>query len=99
MQPGISTQLGAAALLSVLLNWLKQSKLLPWITVESAKLNRAVMIAGAGLAALGITVHCDWATHNCTVSGLDYQTVANGVWVWFQQIAITHGWYRATKER
>ena len=99
MQPDISTQLGAAALLSIVMNWLKQSRLFPWITTESERLNRLVMIVGAGLAALGITVRCNWGTHSCVVSGLDYHTVAIGAWVWFQQIAMTHGWYRATKQR
>jgi hypothetical protein len=99
MQPDISTQLGAAALLSFALSWLKQSRLFPWISNETDKLNRVLMIVGAGLAAVGITVRCDWASHSCMVSGLDYHTMANGVWVWFQQVAITHGWYRTTKPR
>ena len=97
MHPDISTQLGAAALVSFALNWLKQSSWFPWITAETEKLNRLVMIAGAGLATLGISVHCDWTNHNCLVSGLDAHTVIAGFWMWCQQIAITHGWYRATK--
>jgi hypothetical protein len=91
-----TTQIGAAALLSFFLQWLKSTKYFPWITAETAKLNHFATIVGSGLVAIGLNVHFDKVAHVLTISNLSWAAVGAGAWHWFTQYALTHGWFKAT---
>lgn len=92
----ITTQVGAAAGLSFLLQWAKGSKYFPWFTAETAKLNRLATIVGSGLVAVGLNYTWDASSHTLTIANLSFATVGTGLWHWFTQYALTHGWFKAT---
>ena len=70
----LGNQFALALISTYALQWLKQSKLFPWMTVETQTLNRLVGAAIAFLSSVGILVSFDHVAGVLTVSGL---TVAN----------------------
>ncbi len=70
----LGNQFALALISTYALQWLKQSKLFPWLTVETQTLNRLVGAAIAFLSSVGILVSFDHVAGVLTVSGL---TVAN----------------------
>lgn len=96
MNSDISTQIAAAAALSFVINLLKSSKSLPWISKESERLNRLVALLGSGLVSLGLHAHFDHQAGTLLITGISLQAIALGLWHWLTQFACTHGWYKAT---
>lgn len=93
----LSTQLGVAAIIGIVIQAAKKSPYFPLISVETEKLNRLAVILASGLGTLGIAVHCDWSIHSCTANGLDWHTVAPGLWHWFTQAFYAHFGYKIYK--
>jgi hypothetical protein len=70
----LNEQIPLAVISTYVLQWLKQSKLFPWLTVETQTLNRWAGIAIAFLSSVGVLVTFDHAAGVLTISGL---TAAN----------------------
>lgn len=90
----LQTTFGLSAVISIVLQMLKNSPYFPLLKTETDKLNRFAMIVLTGLATLGITVQCNWTAHDCLVAGLDWHVVLPGLWHWFVQAVSTHGFYK-----
>lgn len=95
----LQTNVAVAAVLSFLMQKLKSSRFCPWMTAETAKLNRIVAIVLSGLATLGIHVVCSKVNHSCTVTWVDWTTIVGGLWQWLAQFVVTHGWYKITTSK
>lgn len=95
----LSTNVAVAAVITFFIQQLKQSRFFPWITAETVKINRVVAIILSGLATLGVHFVCSKTDHSCTVTWVDWTTVAVGLWHWLVQFVVTHGWYKATTSK
>lgn len=96
----LATQITVGALSVAFLNWLKGSKYFPWLTQETAKLNRVFAALVALIGAVG--VHLTWAagdtsgTYMITVTGATLHGIAMGGWVWLKQFVMQELIYRST---
>lgn len=88
----LQAQLTAAAAVAFIIQWLKNSKYFPWLSSETAKLNRIAAVIGSGLATFGISAH--YANHTLVISNLDVRSIAHFAWVWFQSFVMSHGAYK-----
>ena len=100
----IVSQLTSAALVVYALQWLKRSKLFPWITAETTTLNRWVGAAAAGLSAIGIHLAFTATagtpgSYVITVTGLTLPNVLHGVWHWANQYALQQITYDAVTSK
>lgn len=92
----LGSQITAAAVISFVIGWLKKSPWFPWITTETAKLNRVAAVVLSGLAALGLHFQFNHSAGSLLITGLSLQGFLLGAWHWGSQFAITHGWFKAT---
>lgn len=90
----LTSQIAAAAACSYLLNLLQKWSKTPWITEHTAGINAAVR----AVLALGATVGIGWAwssgandTHVLMVTIPSFPVLIHGLWHWFSQYAIQHG--------
>lgn len=88
------TQMAVAGIISLVIGWLKKSKWCPWITTETAKVNRVVMILLSGLGTLGIHFTYSHTAGTLLITGLTWATFGAGLWHWVVQSFVTHGWYK-----
>lgn len=93
----LSTQVAVAAVISWLLQKIKGSSWFPFITAETEKINRIAAVVLSGLGTLGIVLACSSVERKCTLTWPDAATLAAGLWQWFTQFAILHGWWKVTK--
>jgi hypothetical protein len=91
----LQNQVVAGALLAFAIQWAKGSRLFPFITAETARVNRWASVALSGLTALGIHVVCSKVDHQCVISWTDGMTIAVGIWHWITQFVFTHCAYKA----
>lgn len=76
-----------SAMIAYGIEFLKKTKYFPWITAESAKLNRGLAVAVTGLAAAGI--HMTYAGGILTITGLTWWSLAHGLWDWVRSFLVT----------
>lgn len=86
----------AAAIISFLISTLKQASWFPWLSTETAKVNRFLAIVLSGVATLGIHFSFNAQAHQLLIDGLSATTIAVGLYHWFVQFVYTHGWFKAT---
>ena len=67
---------------SLVIEYLKNSKWMPLITNETAKLNRILAVAASGLAAAGVHSAFDHTTGVLTITGLTVAGISTGVREW-----------------
>lgn len=96
MDSNVILSTGSTAILcSMLLQWLKNTKLIPFLgtdaNYEKANLFASAIIAG--IASLGIQFAFDWDTGKYAITG-DVATLAHGLWHWVTQFAVQHGFYK-----
>jgi len=91
----LGTQIGAAAVCAYAIQFLQRWSKIPWITEHTAGINTAARIVTSGIAALGVS----WAWgdlsgggHSLTIAIPSGATILYGLWHWFQQYAVQHGW-------
>jgi len=78
----MSTQLTVSAVVVAAMQWFKNSKYFPWLTTETAKLNRAVAVILAGAAAVG--VHTQFSGGTLTITGLSVMGILGLAWEWLK---------------
>jgi D-alanyl-lipoteichoic acid acyltransferase DltB (MBOAT superfamily) len=90
----IGTQVAVAGIISTAIGALKRSSWFPFITTETAKLNRAAMIVLSGLGTIGVHFSYNREAGSLLITGITAATVLSGLWHWIVQCFITHGWYK-----
>lgn len=86
-----SVVFGAGAAAAYLIKFLQHSKYFPWITAEAAKVNTIVQAAISFLVTIGITFKWDPQAHTLMIGGLSLALILHGLWTWFTQFAVQHG--------
>ena len=87
----ITTQVGAAAASSYILNFVQRWRKIPWVTSHTAGINMVIRGALALVATIGISWQWNAADHTLLISGLSLMAILHGCWSWFTQYAMTHG--------
>jgi hypothetical protein len=82
------SQVTASATVVMLVQWLKTTKLVPFINAHSAGVNRVVAWAMATGTALGLHIAFDSSTHTLVVTGLSAAVILHGAWDVVQNIAM-----------
>src|SRR5438445_27836 len=88
-------QITASAVSVFVLQLIKKSKAIPWISSETPKLNRAIALILAGITALGIHYTYDATAGTLVISGLTLGGVLHASWHYLQSIAVQEGFYQA----
>lgn len=93
----VVSQLTAGMVMSFFLQEIKKSRFFPWLTMETAKLNRIAAGVLAALTALGI--HFAYThvgtTWTFTFSNVSLPVILHGLWDWLSSFAFQQGWYKA----
>lgn len=82
-----------------LMNWLKGSKLFPWFTFETQRLNHLLAILLTGFASLGIHFVWDSHAHSLMIQGLMWSTILPALWHWVQQYVLTKAGYHLLQDK
>ena len=89
----------ASAVVVWVLQMVKKSEKVPWITKETAKINRIVAVLLSGVAALGVTwVFAPAANggHTLSISIPSAVTLVSSAWLWLKSFAIQEWIYRSS---
>jgi hypothetical protein len=81
-------QLTISAVVVMIVQWLKNTKWVPFMQAHTDTLNRVVAWGAAAGTALGMHLAYDSASHTLTISGLALATIAHGGWDWIKSIAV-----------
>ena len=87
----VGSQLASAALLAYLLQWVKNSNLVPWVSEHTKGINRAITGVLSLIAAIGVHYTFDSATGVLTIGGLTAGSIVSGLWSWISQWAFQQG--------
>lgn len=87
----VPTQISAAMVCGYLLYLLQKLKSVPWMSVQTEKLNAIIRVVLSGVATLGITIAWNGDAHQLVIGNLYATTILAGFWHWFTQYAATHG--------
>lgn len=87
--PSFEDQFAAGAALEFGLKFLQRWSKTPWITEHTTK----ITVALRALLAFGATIGLSWhyAGGTLTITGLSVSIVAAGLWHFFRQYAVQHG--------
>lgn len=88
--------LAAAAIITFLIGVLKKASWFPWLSSETAKVNRIAAIVLSGVATLGIHLTFNRQAGSLVITGLTLNTILVGGYHWLIQFVYTHGWFKAT---
>jgi hypothetical protein len=93
MDPNLMfSQVTAGAAFAYLLRLIQRWDKLPWVTQHTQGITIAVRLILSGLATIGISWQWNSASHSLTIGGLQLWTITLGLWHWFGQYALQHGW-------
>jgi hypothetical protein len=91
----LSTQIGAAAVSAYAIQLLQKWGKTPWITEHTTGINAAARVVTSFVAAIGVS----WAWgdlssggHTLTIAIPSSAALLAGLWHWFVQYAVQHGW-------
>lgn len=87
----VTSQLAGAALLAYLLQWLKATRLVPFISEHTKGINRALTGIMSLAASIGIHYNFDSTAGILTIGGLHAGSILHGLWAWAQQWAFQQG--------
>lgn len=94
----IFTQLTTGAASAYLLQLIQKWKALPWITEHTDGINRGVRIVMSFGAAIGISwvwgAKAADGSHVLSLTIPSAIVLLHGVWHWFGQYALQHGWWK-----
>ena len=79
------------------IEWLKRSKMFPWITKEKVVLLRVLSCIGTAAAAVGISYQWNATDHTLTIAGLTLSGIVGLSWAWIKQFTLTEIVYQTTK--
>lgn len=87
----VTSQLAGAALLAYLLQWIKHSRLVPWVGEHTKGINYALTGLMSLVATIGIHYNFDASTGVLTIGGLHASTILSGLIEWAKQWAFQQG--------
>lgn len=90
----VTTQLTVAMVVSYGLERLKQWQRIPWVTQETAKLNRILAAGAAAAAAVGIHASFSQEAGVLTITGLTLAGIAHFGWQWLSSFVFQELTYR-----
>ena len=76
----VTAQLSTSAVVVAVMEWLKDSKLTPWMTHNSSTINRVVGMFFALVSGVGLGWMYDPAAGVLTITGLQWSHVFHAVW-------------------
>jgi hypothetical protein len=97
----VATQVTVSGIVVAAIQWLKSSKLFPWITAETATLNRIIGVVAAVATSVG--VHITWNHGNLPgsymvgVTGLTLMGILTGAFDVLKSLVFQEIIYRSTK--
>jgi hypothetical protein len=94
MQDLVISQVTLSAVSVVVMQWIKGSKLFPFITATTDKLNKVVAAVLAGVTAIGVHYTYDATTATLTVVGLSWAALGHAAWHWLQSYAFQETIYK-----
>jgi hypothetical protein len=94
---GIETQVVASAVTVWLLQWAKNTRKIPWITQDTATLNRLLSALAAAAAAVGI--HASYSAGTLTITGLTLSGIVLAALTWLKAFAFNEIIYQAAYNR
>jgi hypothetical protein len=86
------TQVTTAAALAYFLKLLQKWEQLPWITAHTAQVSGWVRAFLALIGTIGISYQWNSTAHSLLITGLSWGVILPGLWHWFGQFALQHGW-------
>lgn len=86
------TQLTAGAALAYLLRILQKWNKVSWINDHTTGISIFVRACLSFFATIGIGWTWNGVEHSLTITGLSAAVLAHGLWHWFGQYALQHGW-------
>lgn len=84
----LSSHLTSGAVIVYLIEWLKRTRLAPWISDYTGTLNRVTSALLAAIAVLGITWAYDAATGDLVIHNLRLATILVFAWEWAKQFVL-----------
>lgn len=86
----LTAHITTGAAIVYLIQWMKTSKLTPWLDIDSKTLNRITSALLAAIAAIGINWTYNAAVDGGTliITGLSWTAVVAGAWEWFKQFTM-----------
>lgn len=97
----VATQVTVSGIVVAAIQWLKSSEWFPWITAETATLNRCLSVAAAAATAVG--VHITWnhgalpGSYMIAVTGLTLMGILTGAFDVLKSLVFQEIIYRSTK--
>lgn len=95
MENELVSQVTSAAIVVYLLQSLKRSQWLPWLTMESARLNHFVAVGAAAVSAVGVHVAYSADEGTLLVTGLTASSLLHSIWHIANQYALQRITYDA----
>lgn len=89
----LTDQMTTAAIIIYVLQWLKKSKVVPWITADTKGLNRFLAALGAAAGTAGITFQLDTVSGTLMITGLLLPNLLTFTWQFLQTWAMTQAGY------
>ena len=81
----LTAHLTTGAVIVYLLQWMKSSRLTPWLTSNTKTLNRVSSALLAAVAAIGINWTYNAVDGTLVISGLTWSAILAGGWEWLKQ--------------
>lgn len=81
----VTSQFAGAAAIGYLLNWLKESDRIPWISAHTKWLNRILVGVLSFITAIGVHYTFDPAAGTLIIGGLHASTIGHGLLDWGTQ--------------
>ena len=97
MTTELSSQIAVAAVITWVLESLKNWEKIPWLSDSTPTINRIVAIAMSALGALGISCKYDKDVGSLLCTGITLTSMGHFLWTWLSQYAITHWFYKGTQ--
>jgi len=86
------SQVTWGAVMAYILLLLQRWSKLPWLTQHTTEITTIFRAVLAFVATIGIGISWNGAAHTLTITNLSLSVIASGLWHWFGQFAIQHGW-------
>lgn len=86
----LTAHITTGAAIVYLVEWMKSSRLTPWLTIDTKTLNRITSALLAAIAAIGIhwTYNAQLDGGTLVITGLSWTTIMAAAWEWFKQFTM-----------
>lgn len=86
----LTAHITTGAAIVYIIEWMKRSRLTPWLDIDTGTLNRITSALLAAIAAIGINWQYDPLIDGGTliIKGLSWTAVGMGAWEWFKQFTM-----------